>query len=112
MQNQKQGYGGQLLPGEGKAIASYISEGKRIPRRGEIGLTSEEIDSFEKIGFVMSGSRHSIMNAVRQRKEAQIFTFEESRALHAFNMEKKLVQEYKTIEILKNQLKDHQKKPK
>ena len=69
-----------MLPGEGKAIASYISEGKRIPRRGEIGLTSEEIDSFEKIGFffilkqkimnnclgfVMSGSRHSIMNAVR-----------------------------------------------
>merc|ERR1712179_466197 len=35
--------GTQLLKGEGEAMAAYIAEGKRIPRRGEIGLTSEEI---------------------------------------------------------------------
>jgi hypothetical protein len=39
-------------------MAAYIAEGKRIPRRGEIGLTSDEIDNFEKSGYVMSGSRY------------------------------------------------------
>lgn len=46
-----------LLPGEGAAMAAYVAEGKRIPRRGEIGLTSEEIASYESVGYVMSGSR-------------------------------------------------------
>ena len=50
-------YGKALLPGEGAAMAAYIAEGKRIPRRGEIGLTSNEITAFEDAGYVMSGSR-------------------------------------------------------
>ena len=50
-------FGGALLPGEGEAMAKYVAEGKRIPRRGEIGLTSNEIQSFEDQGYVMSGSR-------------------------------------------------------
>lgn len=36
-------FGKALLPGEGAAMAAYVEEGKRIPRRGEIGLTSDEI---------------------------------------------------------------------
>lgn len=39
-------------------MAEYVKAGKRIPRRGEIGLTSEEIASFESSGYVMSGSRY------------------------------------------------------
>lgn len=50
-------YGKNLLPGEGAAMAAYVAEGKRIPRRGEIGLTSDEIKAYEDAGFVMSGSR-------------------------------------------------------
>lgn len=46
------------MPGEGAAMAEYVKAGKRIPRRGEIGLTSEEIASFESSGYVMSGSRY------------------------------------------------------
>ena len=38
-------------------MAAYVEAGKRIPRRGEIGLTSDEILTFEDAGFVMSGSR-------------------------------------------------------
>ena len=38
-------------------MAAYVESGKRIPRRGEIGLTSDEISIFEDVGFVMSGSR-------------------------------------------------------
>lgn len=49
--------GKALLPGEGAAMAAYVAEGKRIPRRGEIGLTSDQIASFESVGYVMSGSR-------------------------------------------------------
>ena len=47
-----------MLPGEGEAMAQYVKEGKRIPRRGEIGLTSDEIATFETAGYVMSGSRY------------------------------------------------------
>lgn len=53
-------YGKALLPGEGAAMAAYIAEGKRIPRRGEIGLEPEEIVTFEKTGYVMSGSRYAV----------------------------------------------------
>ena len=51
-------YGKALLPGEGAAMAAYIADGKRIPRRGEIGLSCEEISTFETMGYVMSGSRY------------------------------------------------------
>ena len=64
--------GAALLPGEGSAMAAFVAEGKRIPRRGEIGLTSEEITQYEDDGWVMSGSRHRRMEAVRLRKENQI----------------------------------------
>ena len=54
-------YGGAMLPGEADAIANFVQRGMRIPRRGEVGLTSEEIAAFEGTGFVMSGSRHKRM---------------------------------------------------
>ena len=82
-------YGAALLPGEGEAMAQYVAEGKRIPRRGEIGLTSNEIVSFEDVGFVMSGSRHRRMEAVRLRKENQIYNADEGRALLMFNYEER-----------------------
>ncbi|CAJ0763296.1 7048_t:CDS:2, partial [Entrophospora sp. SA101] len=90
-------YGGALLAGEGSAMAAYVQEGKRIPRRGEIGLTSNEIQSFEGVGFVMSGSRHRRMNAVRIRKENQVISAEEKRALMLFNQEEKSKKENKII---------------
>lgn len=70
-------YGKQLLPGEGAAMASYIQSGKRIPRRGEIGLDADQIEAFERAGFVMSGSRHGRMDAVRARKEHQVISAEQ-----------------------------------
>ena len=82
-------YGGALRPGEGTAMASYVQEGKRIPRRGEVGMKAEEIESYEKEGFVMSGSRHKRMNAVRMRKENQVYSAEEKRALAMFNFEER-----------------------
>lgn len=54
---KRRDYGNNLLPGEGAAMAAYVAEGKRIPRRGEIGVTSEEIETYEKMGYVMSGTR-------------------------------------------------------
>ena len=82
-------YGQALLPGEGDAMAAYVKEGKRIPRRGEIGLTSEEIEDYEKSGYVMSGSRHRRMEAVRLRKENQVYSADEKRALAMYNREEK-----------------------
>ncbi|XP_072387714.1 uncharacterized protein [Diabrotica undecimpunctata] len=81
--------GKALLPGEGAAMAAYVAEGKRIPRRGEIGLTSNEIASYESVGYVMSGSRHRRMEAVRIRKENQIYSADEKRALAMFSKEER-----------------------
>lgn len=53
--------GKALLPGEGAAMAAYVAEGKRIPRRGEIGLTSDQIAQFECVGYVMSGMLYFIL---------------------------------------------------
>lgn len=36
-----------MLPGEAEAIAQYVQSDQRIPRRGEVGLTSDEISHFE-----------------------------------------------------------------
>lgn len=48
-------------------MAAYVQSGKRIPRRGEVGLSADQISKFEDLGYVMSGSRHSRMNAIRIR---------------------------------------------
>uniref|UniRef100_A0A915C0T2 NF-kappa-B-activating protein C-terminal domain-containing protein n=2 Tax=Parascaris univalens TaxID=6257 RepID=A0A915C0T2_PARUN len=77
-------YGKDMLRGEAAAMAAYIAQGKRIPRRGEIGLSSAEISEFEKIGYVMSGTRHKSMEATRLRKENQVMTAEEKRLLSGF----------------------------
>lgn len=76
-------YGGALLRGEGSAMAAFLQDGTetRIPRRGEIGLTSDEIAKYEDVGYVMSGSRHRRMNAVRMRKENQVISAEEKRGI-------------------------------
>ncbi len=71
----------------------HVQEGKRIPRRGEVGLTSDQIEKYEQLGYVMSGSRHSRMNAVRIRKENQIYSAEEKAALAMFNFEENKMKE-------------------
>jgi hypothetical protein len=68
-------------------MLEYVASGKRIPRRGEVGLNSDQIAHFETLGYIMSGSRHSRMNAVRMRKENQIYSAEEKAALAMLNFE-------------------------
>ncbi|KAJ9584722.1 hypothetical protein L9F63_020927 [Diploptera punctata] len=94
-------YGKALLPGEGAAMAAYVAEGKRIPRRGEIGLTSDQIASFESVGYVMSGSRHRRMEAVRIRKENQIYSADEKRALAMFSKEERQKRENRILSQFK-----------
>ncbi|XVF32560.1 hypothetical protein REPUB_Repub17cG0092800 [Reevesia pubescens] len=100
-------YGGALRPGEGDAIAQYVQQGKRIPRRGEVGLSAEEIQKFEDLGFVMSGSRHQRMNAIRIRKENQVYSAEDKRALAMFNYEEKAKREHKVMADLQRLVQRH-----
>ncbi|KAH9260476.1 hypothetical protein BASA81_001646 [Batrachochytrium salamandrivorans] len=74
-------YGADLLQGEGRALAEFVKKNERIPRRGEVGYDGDKIDEFESLGYVMSGSRHRKMEAVRKRKENQVFSAEEKRLL-------------------------------
>ncbi|KAI8108746.1 hypothetical protein M9435_005163 [Picochlorum sp. BPE23] len=94
-------YGTHLRPGEGSAMAAYVQQGKRIPRRGEVGLDAERIEQFEKIGYVMSGNRNAKMNAIRMRKENQVYTAEEKAALAMLNFEEKKKKEAKIIEDMR-----------
>lgn len=100
-------YGGALRPGEGDAIAQYVQQGKRIPRRGEVGLSAEEIQKFETLGYVMSGSRHQRMNAIRIRKENQVYSAEDKRALAMFNYEEKAKREHKVMADLQRLVQRH-----
>jgi hypothetical protein len=70
-----------LLPGEGAAMQAFLDKGQRIPRRGEIGMDQDKIAALEGSGYVMSGSRHVRMNAVRLRKEGQVISADEKRAM-------------------------------
>mmetsp|Transcript_20547 Transcript_20547/g.78761 ORF Transcript_20547/g.78761 Transcript_20547/m.78761 type:complete len:247 (+) Transcript_20547:3436-4176(+) len=90
-------YGGQLLKGEGEAMARFVQQNKRIPRRGEVGLSAEQIANFEQMGYVMSGSRNKVMTAVRIRKENQVYSAEEKRAMLLQSVEEKAKRENKII---------------
>lgn len=100
-------YGGALRPGEGDAIAQYVQQGKRIPRRGEVGLSADEIQRYEDLGYVMSGSRHQRMNAIRIRKENQVYSAEDKRALAMFNYEEKSKREQKVMADLQRLVQRH-----
>jgi len=94
-------YGHNLLPGEGSAMAAYVQEGRRIPRRGEIGLTSEEIKAYEETGYVMSGSRNRRMEAIRIRKENQVYSAEQEAAKATLNFQKKKERETRILNEFK-----------
>uniref|UniRef100_A0A7N2L9Z3 NF-kappa-B-activating protein C-terminal domain-containing protein n=1 Tax=Quercus lobata TaxID=97700 RepID=A0A7N2L9Z3_QUELO len=86
---------------------SYVQQGKRIPRRGEVGLSADEIQKFEGLGYVMSGSRHQRMNAIRIRKENQVYSAEDKRALAMFNYEEKAKREHKVMADLQRLVQRH-----
>ncbi|GAA5906838.1 NKAP family protein [Sporobolomyces salmoneus] len=90
-------YGGALRPGEGSAMAAYVSSDQRIPRRGEIGMESDQIEKFEQVGYVMSGSRHRRMNAVRVRKENQVISAEEKRGILQLAAQEKVKRENEIV---------------
>mmetsp|Transcript_2984 Transcript_2984/g.4199 ORF Transcript_2984/g.4199 Transcript_2984/m.4199 type:complete len:783 (-) Transcript_2984:136-2484(-) len=108
--SQSKPYGGALLPGEGEALAAYVQQNLRIPRRGEIGYSGNEIESYENSGYVMSGSRHARMNAVRIRKENQVYTAEEQRALALITMEENQQKESALLNDFRTMLKEKQAK--
>ena len=97
-------YGGALMPGEGAAIAQYVQKNLRIPRRGEVGWEGAEIEVLEKSGYVMSGSRHKRMNAIRIRKENQVYSAEEKRALALINFEEKQQKENTVMQEFREML--------
>eukprot|EP00933_Yihiella_yeosuensis_P034346 TRINITY_DN27836_c0_g2_i1.p1 TRINITY_DN27836_c0_g2~~TRINITY_DN27836_c0_g2_i1.p1 ORF type:complete len:515 (+),score=171.57 TRINITY_DN27836_c0_g2_i1:57-1601(+) len=109
MSQSKGSYGGYLLPGEGDAMAEYVKSGQRIPRRGEVGINADEIEGLETLGYVMSGSRHRRMNAVRIRKENQVYSAEEKRALAMYNFEEKANRESMLVGELREMLEKRQK---
>lgn len=105
----KNEYGKALLPGEGQALAAYVQQNLRIPRRGEIGYSGEQVEQYEQSGYVMSGSRHARMNAVRIRKENQVYSAEEQRALALITAEENQQKEAQLLQDFRTMLKEKQR---
>jgi len=101
-------YGSHLLKGEGAAMASFVQQGIRIPRRGEVSWSGDQIEKLESVGFCMSGSRHKRMNEVRLRKENQVFTAEEKRALAIAKIEEKQAHEQKVLREFSDMIKTNE----
>mmetsp|Transcript_7971 Transcript_7971/g.29702 ORF Transcript_7971/g.29702 Transcript_7971/m.29702 type:complete len:377 (+) Transcript_7971:3-1133(+) len=99
-----------LLPGEGDAIAQYVSQNKRIPRRGEVGLTSDQIAQFEKLGYVMSGSTHRVIERVRKQKEALVMKGMVEEKERIQRGEKRMTRENEVMGRFRNIVKKMQKK--
>lgn len=97
----KPDYGAHIRKSEAAAMAAYIEANQRVPRRGEVGWTADDIEKLEGAGYVMSGSRHKRMNEVRLRKENQVYTAEEKRALALYNFEQKQAREAAIMEEFK-----------
>lgn len=91
-------------------MAAFVANGQRIPRRGEIGLESDQIQAFEGMGYVMSGSRHKRMNAVRMRKENQVINAEEKRAILNLQREEKQKKESMIVAQFKEMMDENLKK--
>lgn len=85
-------------------MQAFIQKGERIPRRGEIGMDASKIAEFEDAGYVMSGNRHQRMNAVRIRKEGQVLSMEEQRAMVQKQREQKLEKEGAIISQFKEMM--------
>jgi hypothetical protein len=71
--------------------------------------SGNEIEKYEDSGFVMSGSRHAKMNAVRIRKENQVYSAEEQRALALITMEENQQKEAALMEDFRVMLKEKEK---
>ena len=99
------GYGSNLLAGEGDALAEFVKRNERIPRRGEVGWDGEKIKQLEDLGYVMSGSRHKRMEAVRKRKENQIITAEGKRLMIINEKRKTMEKEAKVLEEMRHLIK-------
>lgn len=100
--NDKRLYAGTNINAtEAYMLAQYVQQGKRIPRRGEVGITQDEIEKYEQLGYVMSGSRHKKMTAARLKREQIIYSAEEKRALAIYNLEQQQRKELNVINDLK-----------
>ena len=62
--------------------------------------------SYEEDGWVMSGSRHRRMEAVRLRKENQIYSADEKRALAMFSKEERVKRENKILGQFRGMVQD------
>ena len=60
-------------------------------------LTPLPFPCFTDAGFIMSGQRHKRMTAVRERKEAQVFSAHEKRAMALYSFEQQQQKEDQSI---------------
>ena len=91
-------------------MASYLKQGARIPRRGEIGISADSINRFEREGYVMSGNRHAAMNAVRMRKEAQVAAVEDRQRILREGMEARRAREEEIVRNFKSLINERTQK--
>lgn len=76
-------------------------------RRGELGLSADQIRRFEELGNGMSDNRHQRMNFVRIRRENNAYSPEDRRALAEHTYDEKTKREAKVMADLRKMMAEH-----
>lgn len=82
----------------------YMRQFKRAPRRGEIGISAEEVSQAEALGYVMSGSRNRASDKYIDRIQRQLHEKQAAQLRLEFLKESDRRSEAATVAFLKGLL--------
>jgi hypothetical protein len=95
-------YNTEITAGSDRHYGSTIMKGN-TQIQGEPVRTTEEIERYESLGYVMRNKINNVtLNIPKSKKEAQKFSQEEKRALAIFNLEEQQRKENNIINQMKS----------
>ncbi|SIO73836.1 UPF0396 protein [Babesia microti strain RI] len=94
----------QIAEGKSRTLTQYALNDNRISRKAA-GMTPEEVEKYESLGYVMSGSSHWRMNQAKLLKEKEHYSVEDQRSKAILNPEERANKEVELINNLKEMLK-------
>jgi len=88
---------------EGVNFSEHIRGGKRIPLRGQEGMSLDQIDAFERAGYRMSGRSKRQTEARAMRAERKVYTQEEKRMLEKVSRDDRVKAQQDKLDAFKHQ---------
>lgn len=83
-------------------FSEFFKDGKRIPLRGQEGMSVDQILAFERAGYKMSGYNKRQTEATYMKAERKVYTQEEKRMLEKHSLDDRKQKEKDKMEQFKN----------